>query len=602
MFISKNNFFLLFILIFLIFISTLIWNLISLPNPNIEIIGPYKSENHHSLNDPIRYFIFILIPSLGFIFYKIYFEKKNIFFEILQIISTKNTYGNKKLFIIFLSVLILLILEFLSITFQTTQIDLFHEGQKLSSAYKSVQDNSLWSGSFHTTGIILELLSTKIIWSFLDHQSIGSMRYVEYFYILLFKLSLILLVYECIKKTFENENVRILFFLTISFFSFFLIDYNISTGDTFSFRDLPILISLVIFFKYLNNYNQKYYALSILGFLSIVSFFWSIDRALIVNLLIVYFCLLLLKNKNYFNFLIILSSTILSWLFFVIYLNDEFIIFLDNTYLIFKNINYIFGIIHPTPFSSMPDATRATKSLLLILFSILISVGFFFDKKNKYLNNFKIIMISLSIVCFLSYIYALGRTDGGHIKQTTGILYLYYLILIIYNLIYYLKKNFTLNSLIFKIIKNGNFFILGLFFLILKINITNISNYSNNLNNYLYYEDQVYLSKNQKKFVEKINEFLGGYKCIQLFTYDAALPYLLKKPNCTKYYYIYSVGSSDMENKMINEMKNTNIIIYSGETDNWGVSPKEKLPVVDAFVKSNYPNKLNILNWEIKFK
>ncbi len=602
MFISKNNLYILFILFFLILISSLIWNLIYVPNPDIEIIGQYKSKNHHSLNDPLRYLSFVLIPSLGFIFFKTLFEKKKIFFETIQITNLDNKYSIKKLFIIFLSIMILLILEFLSITFQTTQIDLFHEGQKLSSAYKSIQDNSLWSGSFHTTGIILESLGTKIIWSILGNQSIGSMRYVEYLYIFLFKMSLILLVYESVKKTFEDESLRIFLFLVISFFSFFLIDYNIASGDNFSFRDLPILISLIIFVKYLNNNNPKYYIFLILGFLSIVSFFWSIDRALIVNFLIIYFCFILLINKNYFNFLIILSSTILSWLFFMIYLNDEFIFFLDNTYLIFKNINYIFGIIHPTPFSAMPDATRATKSLLLILFSVLISLSFFFEKKNRYPYNFKIIMITLSITCFFSYIYALGRTDGGHIKQTTGILYLYYLILIFFNIIYYLKKNFHLNQIILRITKIGNFFILVSFLLILKINFINIFNYSSNLNNYFHYEDQVYLSENQNKFVNKINKLLGNYNCIQLFTYDAALPYLLKKPNCTKYYYIYSVGTLDMENKMINEMKSTNIIIYSGETDNWGVSPKEKLPIVDAFVKSNYPNKLNILNWEIKFK
>ena len=78
---------------------------------------------------------------------------------------------------------------------------------------------------------------------------------------------------------------------------------------------------------------------------------------------------------------------------------------------------------------------------------------------------------------------------------------------------------------------------------------------------------------------------LENYNCIQLFTYDAALPYLLKKPNCTKYYFIYSLGSISDQNYLIKNMNNTGLVIYSGQTDNWGISPQKKLTIVNNYYK-----------------
>ena len=60
--------------------------------------------------------------------------------------------------------IIYLATEFLSLTFSTHPIDIYHEGQRLSSAFKSLLDDSLWSGSYVTIGIIYETIGTKFIW------------------------------------------------------------------------------------------------------------------------------------------------------------------------------------------------------------------------------------------------------------------------------------------------------------------------------------------------------------------------------------------------------------------------------------------------------
>ena len=53
---------------------------------------------------------------------------------------------------------------------------------------------------------------------------------------------------------------------------------------------------------------------------------------------------------------------------------------------------------------------------------------------------------------------------------------------------------------------------------------------------------------------------------------------------------------------MINEMNNVKIVIYDGETDNWGISPKEKLPVVNDFIIKNFSNTFKVSDWTIRYK
>ena len=416
---KKNNIILILLITSIIFLSSFLWNYIIIPFNHNGILGEYLVNKHHSLNDFFRYLYFVLTPLIVFLFFKILIEKKKINFSYLSLSNLEISKNDSKLYIVNLLIIFLLLLEFLSISFPNNEIDIFHEGQKLSAAYKSLYDGSLWSGSYITTGIINEILGTRFIWKILSHESIGSMRYLHLFYVFFFKISLILLIYEIIKKSFFAVNLKLIYFLLISLISLFLIDYNLNRGDSFSYRDIPIIIFLIIFFKYLNNINRIYFPLVFLGFLSVITFFWSIERALIINCLIIFTCTYLFINKKYNNIFLIILSIIFFWLLSYLYLKNEFGFFLENTLLIFKNINYVFGIIHPTPFSDMPHSSRATKSLLLIILSILISFNFLFSEKKKYSGYFKVVIITLSFVGFCSYISALGRSDGGHIKQTT---------------------------------------------------------------------------------------------------------------------------------------------------------------------------------------
>lgn len=598
----RNNFYLLVCIIISVLLSTYAWNLININFGNTEIIGDYFINKHHALNDPLRYIFFTLIPIIAFLLFSIFYRNEKFNIQRIKFENYDKTKDFNTLFFLNIIILLLIFIQFFSLSFPLSQIDIYHEGQKLSAPYKSVIDGKLWSGSLVTTGIINENLGIKFIWEMFDHQSIGLMRFLHLFYILIFKISLIVLCYLITKNVSISSNGKLIFFLIISLISISLIDYDLNSGNLFSYRDIPIIFSLILFFKYLENFKHSYLSLMLIGFLSVVTFFWSIDRALVLNLLLISMCIFILINKEFKSLLIIIFSIIFSWFLFYLYLGDEFKLFYENSFSVLKNQNYIHGIIHPQPFSEMPNSTRATKSLLLITLSLIISLSFIFKKREKYNNNFKIIIILLSFLSFFTYIYALGRSDGGHIKQTTGPLILFFSVIIFFTLISYFKNFLQKKFLISKI---STFLILILFitfFISLNINYKNIVNYSKRFNEYIYLEDRNFLSKDQNYLVKNLKPSLEKFDCIQLFTYDAALPYLLKKPNCTKYYFIYSLGSIEDQKSLIKEMKDVKFVIYSGQTDNWGFSPQKKLTIVNKYINSEFLKNDKILDWELRYK
>ena len=100
---------------------------------------------------------------------------------------------------------------------------------------------------------------------------------------------------------------------------------------------------------------------------------------------LIYFIIINRTLKAFLITIFIIFSWLISWFF----LENEFTIFLSNSISILKEISYIHGIIHPIPFSDEPNASRATKNLILIIISIILSFNLFWINKDKYSYNFK---------------------------------------------------------------------------------------------------------------------------------------------------------------------------------------------------------------------
>ena len=593
---------LIFSVLFSFLISTILWRLINFPFQDPEIIGNYSLNNHDHKNDVIRYLVFVILPLLTFVIIK-FFYNKNFFNQISFFFENEqnlNRSENSTYLISLLIIFLFLLFNFLSLEFPTQKMDTFHEGQTLSSAYKSLIDNSLWSGSYVTVGIFYETLSSKFIWQIFDNVSIGLARYAELIYIFLFK---ILLVYFSFSLTYFlkisafNKNI---FFIVNSLILLNLIDYNKYSVDLLSYREIPIIF-LLILFTFLVRKIQINLILLTIASLSILSLMWGVDRSLICNLLIITIILFLLIQNDYRSVVKLVFFVVFFWLSLYFVLGNEFNFFINNTISVYKEMSYVHGLVHPVPFTNEPNSTRATKTILLITFCLLVSISLIFRSNTKFSNSFKHVILFLALICFGSYLYALGRSDGGHIKGTLGFPLIFMSIYFSYSLIFKFSKFFdnlkdkSKNILLFLIVP-------VFLFSFISFNINNILNYKDRFKLYSNLKDSFFLSEDESKFVDMIKPTIQNKNCIQLLSNDVAFYYLLKKKSCTKFYLAWSVSPLNKQQKLINELDKTEIIISGGPKDWWDIPLSQKLFLVTEFVDKNYYKQMKIIHWDIFLK
>ena len=579
-----------------IIIGYLLWDSINLENKNPDIIGQYSLNNYNAANDILRYLVFLILPCSVFVTYKFYSEK--FFLNSINnfLIGDDNSVSEKKkiLLFFFLSSLIIIFLEFLSVNLPTHKVDTYHDGQRLSSAYKYFVDKSLWSGSYITVGIFYETLSSSIFWNFFDHISISLARFADIIYIFIFKILFISFIYLLTKISKLELNKKIIFFIFNSLIFLILSDYNLTNVDKISYREIPILVLLIFFTLLLNNQNNKLY-IFLIAILSPASMFWGVDRGLICNILILIILGYLLLSKKRDESLLLFVSIIFFWFISFLYLGNEFKFFLNNTYLVFKEMSYVHGLIHPKIFSDDLHASRATKTILIILLNLLISINLFF--KKQYPKNFSKIIIFLSLISAGSYLYALGRSDGPHIKNSFG----FPLITISLFMSYMILKKYSK-----KLSDNKSNILSGLlviFFLFsIELNFKNILNYSKRFKDYIYLSDNSFLDDRERNFINFIKPKLDDYSCLQLFSNDAILYYVLRKKSCTKYYFVWSATSKLNQNQFIKELSNSNIIITGGKKNNWDYPLKVKLNHVYKHIMKNYELIDSFDNWNIFVK
>ena len=603
--IQKKNFYTLLLTFISIFFGVHLWKIINIPYHHNGIIGQYSLNNYNSLNDPIKYLTFIILPIFTFLLCKIYIEKKKFIYLLFFFKQNEELKINKDINLntVLFVILILICIQFFSLDFSYHKIDIFHAGQKLNPAYKSYFDNSLWSGSYLTGGLFNELLNTKLIWNIFNHQSIGLMRFFETFLILITKILILILALQ-ISKTIKLEKyLRLFFFVLLSYFFLNFIDYDINSADLIESREIPNLFFLIFSLIYIRSNNDKFkISFIVLGFFSVFSFFWSVDRAIIYNLLLISLIIYFIVNNKFYSSLYILFFSFVSWLISFFILQDEFLFFISNTLNVISEINDIHGIIHPIPFSNETNSTRATKTLLAILFSLLISFNLILKKNSFENHHIKIFLTLLSLLSFFSYVYALGRSDGGHIRQALGYPLIFFILFILFFLVKFINNNY-----IYKFKNSLKLLPTFIFFLILilnfNLNFENIRNYKNNFINYVYANDFKFLKNDDIKFVKQASFLLQSEKCIDLYTYDSPILYLIKKPSCSRFNFLWSLGSEKNQEKFINDLENTNVIITNGETDGWGQIPFNiKYPLLDKYISLNYTKELYIFGRKIKFK
>ena len=121
-----------------ILISTYLWSYINFSISNIQELGrgDYIENNYNQSNEILRYLIFISLPLTTFLSLMIYFKKIRINDFFIQLKMSENIENKKNKLINYLKFLIFffLLFEFLSLDLIPRELDLLHDGQKLSAA------------------------------------------------------------------------------------------------------------------------------------------------------------------------------------------------------------------------------------------------------------------------------------------------------------------------------------------------------------------------------------------------------------------------------------------------------------------------------------
>ena len=112
--------------------------------------------------------------------------------------------------------------------------------------------------------------------------------------------------------------------------------------------------------------------------------------------------------------------------------------------------------------------------------------------------------------------------------------------------------------------------------------------------------DDFYLDNKLLNVVNYYKSIAKNDKCVQIFNYDAGIPYLVKKYSCTKYFFIWGLGSKTNQLKFIEELEilKPNYILLHGPHDFYGgISASEKLPYAYKYILDNYSKYEQIYEW-----
>ena len=591
-------------LISCILIVSLTWDYIRLPF-NIEKGVPghtptasqdYFINLHNPLNDSLRFIIFIFLPLLVYFITKILINKKGykIFFENLLLnFNNSNKYlqHDKNLNITFNIIVLIIIFQFFCLSFRgyVYNLDFFHEGLLLTASSNAIFSNEFWQSSYIARGLFGSF-SNYFIWKFSDINTIGVSRFVALLFVMFNKVLLILISKNLIKKTVLNSDKKFFLFIFLSFSLIGFSDYDLN--GSFTLRSFGLLFFLYYLLKFFDDLQKSSLTLLVIGLFSSVSFFWYIDVGAYINITIFLLIIYLILKKEFLIIKYIFLYIFLGWIiFYFIIPKEEFIAFYTNTINIFLTIEYIQGLIYPTPFFS-GDA-RSTKALLLIIVTGVLTINLLFKNNDDVTIESKMSLIFLFLLACINFKTALSRSDTGHIISGLSITYISLFYCSIYFIIFKInfKKLFINTKFAINNLKFFSLFILIFisFFYNTNVSIKNIPNSINSIKYLINQKDEKFLSKDYTELINFYKKLTVNDKCIQIFTNEVAIPYLLKKPSCTKYYVVYSASQKQLQEDHVKSLiKNKpTYILYKSEKDIYD-SPIGRLTIVNDYILNNY--------------
>jgi len=607
-FLKKDSIVYLLILLFTIFIS-FFWESISLPFKEINYAESYLiNKKINPQTDTLRYILFVGLPLLLYVMLNSSIQYNKINFSLKE----KNNYIEEGFFSYKVYIAILVLSLFIIIDFfgspnhflaSNPRLDPIHEGDYLTPTLNFFSTKGLWSSSASVHGGA-DFIYTIILWKLTGLKTIGSAKIYFPILILSIKLLSIILAYQITRLTLLEKNTKLVFFIIFSIFLISLSHYDAPINfSPFSYRDIFTILFLIFFIEIFLKNKNLYILNSVITFIAFISLIFHFDVGTYLYALLFLYTLYLIIIKKFNHFFLIYILLILLWSIFIYIVGiEEFYSFIENFILIISNTDLVHGLDYPTPFFSIGEqhGTRATKGLLFqILAGILILKNTIFSKDN-FPRNYKVLLLFIFFLCLINYKNALGRSDGYHIKASTDIQYIiiiFFLLKFLLNNVEKKFKSYHYKTLLFNIIP------ILLCCVIFFINFLDIKTFRNVLSakerflHYIKLSDEEFIKTgfsnpvHLKKFLVRFNDLNKDERCVQNFTVDLILPYLLKKPSCTKYFSSFLVLSKNAQLKYIEEIiiNSPLYVIYESPGfifDN--IPTYKRLKLVDAYIKANY--------------
>jgi len=578
--------FLLVILITSTVIGLFFWDKIFIP-PDKYLVGyeAIETKNYHPQTDTLRFVIFIVISLIPFYIYFAYANKINTFSikEIINLDLTVKKKNDNSIFnFAFFFLLTAVVLSFFLINFENfiNGFDIFHEGLWLTPSSNYLFTGGFWSSSFIERGLFGNYFPL-ILWSLFDNNnSIGLTKLSTLIFLLFNKILLVILAKQIASRIYFDKFKKIIFFLLLSSIFLTFVDYNDTSH--FSTRYPLYLLFFNFFILSFPKVNKIDIINIVVGLFSVISILWWLDIGIFINLLIILLILFSFLRKEYLKIASIFIGLAFGWiLLFLLFPGNELKEFLSNTISIFSTIEIINQIPYPSPFFG--EDGRATKTLIYFSIAGAATIYFIFSKINIISNELKIFYLFLYIASLISFQYGLVRTDSNHLQMSTGLLLLVLSSLTLFYLFNSLKINLKTIYVVFPII---------IIFIQLNLHKSiQILNFSERINKLIYSEDKEYLTNNLNDYnnlIKYYKELSLNDNCVQIFTDEIAIPFLVKRKSCTKFNIMMIASPKKNQIKFINELdeKRPEIILYNSKKLDFGY-PKT-LTLVDDYIKKNY--------------
>ena len=477
------------------------------------------------------------------------------------------------------------------------KMDYWHDGDYLTAAKNYSINNKIWKSSYAVHGASMSIYP-NLMWKLFNIESIGAYRLFHWFLIIFVKSSCLYFAYLLSKIVLLKETYKNIFFIIFSFLLLSMSSFaSLANGyNLISFRDLYLILFLILLFNIIILDKTNLLHIVLITIIPSATLMLHTDIGIYLNFslifLLLYFYLINKKKK----ILSILATFLSFWLLTIFFIGyDEFLLFIKNIPIMASSIDYLHGWVYPEPFFDIGESkhgSRATKGLVLQLLAGLIIMYKVFIKNKNFDNRKKIFFLFLFVLSFIFYRTALGRSDAYHIRMSGELPLIIISFFSIEYILIYLEK--------FKIFPNKKiinyftiiFFSLSIFYIgQSKFNYQNVKNINKRYINFVKLDDEYFMDKDVINLVNYLKEVTTMDQCIQNFTNNHAIPYLLNKNSCTPYYASILASPDILQEDYIFKLKATKpeYIIYISDKHTFdGIKVYERLKAVNNYINLNY--------------